>query len=183
MRCLARQFGPMKASALLLNVDPLDQLKVAVTLVLCFASAGCVGPARTVIAPPDSPNPIPSRWLDLPEAPLVAQIRDGEPVLVVRSQQTFSHVGVGCVVEVNGKAQVIAELIESTMTHGAFGPNQPVRNLIPSLTNPDIYRHLSQWERCPTDSFFAVTNALAVDKNGAKTFVWKAEGTAWQGRR
>jgi hypothetical protein len=159
------------------NLLPLNQLKVLTTLVLCLASAVCVRPARPVNATPG--NPIPGRWVDLPDAPFVAQIRDGEPVLVARSKQTFSHVGVGCVVEVDGKAHVIAELMESFMTHGAFGPNWPVTNLISSLTNPEVYRHLSQWGRCPSDSFFAVTVAIAVDRKGSKEFVWKAEGTAW----
>jgi hypothetical protein len=159
------------------------QLKAATTLVLCLATAACVRPTRPVNATPGTPNLIPNRWVDLPEAPFVAQVRDGEPVLLARSRQTFSHVGVGCVVEVDGKAHVVAELIESVMTHGTFGPNRPVTTLIPSLTNPDVYRHLSQWERCPPDSYFAVTVAVAVGRNEAKKSVWNAEGTAWTRRR
>lgn len=158
-------------------------LKAATILVLCFATAVCVRSTRPVNATPGTPNPIPSRWVDLPEAPFVAQVRDGAPVLEARSQQTFSHVGVGCVEQVGGKAHVIADLIETVLTHGTFGPHQPVTSLIPSLTNPDVYRNLSQWERCPPDSYVAVTMAIAVDRNGAKKSVWKAEGTAWTRRR
>jgi hypothetical protein len=45
----------------------------------------------------------PSRWVDLPEAPFIAQMREGVPVLVTRSKQTFSQIKVGCVVERDGK--------------------------------------------------------------------------------
>jgi hypothetical protein len=111
---------------------------------------------------------IPSRWLDLPEAPFVAQIRNGKPVLVARSSQTFSQVGAGCVVEVNGKAHVIATLIEELMTQRHFWAELSSAERDSEPHHPDIYQHLSQRERCPSDSFFALTGAVAVDRNGAK---------------
>jgi hypothetical protein len=165
------------------NATPLNQLKIATTLALCLASAACAPHARPLNTPPGNSSPIPSRWVDLPEAPFVAQLRDGAPVLVARSRQTFSQVSGGCVIEVDGKAHVIADLITHLMTHGGFGPNWPVTDLILNLTDPERYRHISGWSRCPAGSFFAVTNATAVDRNGAKDFVWEAEGTPWIGRR
>lgn len=178
------QSGDMKPSALnTAKLTTLNQLKAATTLVLCLATAECVRPTRPVNATPVTPNPIPSRWVDLPEAPFVAQVRDGKPALVARSRQTFSHVAVGCVVEVDGKAHVIVGLIESLMTHGAFGPNRPETTLISSLTNPDVLRRFSQGEHCPPDSYFAVTGAVAVARNEAEEFVWNAEGTAWTRRK
>ena len=159
------------------NVTQLNKLKIVTTLALCLASAACVRHARPANAPPGNSSPIPSRWLDLPEAPFVAQLRDGAPVLVARSSQTFSEVGVGCVIEVDGKAHIVVDLISQLMTHGVFGPNRPVTDLILNLTDPERYRHISGWSRCPSGSFFAVTNAVAVDRKGAKDFVWEAEGT------
>ena len=161
----------------------MNKLKIATTLALWLASAACVRHAPPVNDPPGNSSPIPSRWLDLPQAPFVAQLRDGAPVLVARSRQTFSEVGVGCVIEVDGKAHVIADLISQLMTHGGFGPNRPVTDLIPNLTDPERYRHISGWGRCPSSSFFAVTYAVAVDRKGGTDFVWKAEGTPWKGRR
>ena len=172
------QSGGMKPPGLRKTVTALNQLKVATALVLCFASAVCVRPTQPVKA---TPNPIASRWVDLPEAPFVAQVREGELVLAVRPAHTFSEVGVGCVLNSDGKAHVVATLLSTVVHDGTFEPNRPITGLIQNLTNPDRYRHLSGGERCPPESFFAVT--VAVGPGGAEKSVWNAEGTAWTGRR
>jgi hypothetical protein len=155
------------------------QLKAATTLVLCLATAACVRPIPDVSATPCAP--IPSRWVDLPEAPFIAQVREGVPILVTRSQQTFSDIVVGCVVEREGKAHVLGGLLGVHIDDGAFGPDKPVTGLLFTLSNPDPSRPLSGAERCTPDSFFAVTAAVPVGANGAEGATWKAEGTAWPG--
>jgi hypothetical protein len=161
------------------GITTMNQLKAATTLVLCLATAVCVRPMPDVSATPCAP--IPSRWVDLPEAPFIAQLREGVPVLVTRSKQTFSQIKVGCVVERDGKAHVVGELLGQHIFHGTFGPNYPVTDLLFTLSNQDLYRHLSGSERCTPDSFFAVTAAVPVSANGAEGSTWKAEGTAWAG--
>lgn len=158
----------------------MNQLKAATTIVLCLGAAVCVGPIpfdTTLRAP------IPSRWVDLPEAPFIAELRDGVPVLVTRYQQSFSEVGAGCVVERDGKAHVLSDLLRVAITHGAFGPNKPVTDLLFTLGNLDRYRHLSGSERCTAESFFAVTAAVPVNAGGAEGSTWTAEGTAWPSPR
>jgi hypothetical protein len=72
-------------------------------------------------------------------------------------------------------------LLGQHIFHRTFGPNYPVTDLLFTLSNPDLYRHLSGSERCTPDSFFAVTAAVPVSANGAEGSTWKAEGTAWAG--
>jgi hypothetical protein len=134
-------------------------------------------------APAAAPGPfdfIPPRWVDLPEAPFVAEMRGGRALLVARGSQTFSSVTVGCVMPVDGRTDVIAELTGTINIHGAFGPRSPAA-LLSSLNNPQISAHLTEAKHCPADSYLAITSA--VRKGTAKPTTWTAQGTRWPRRR
>jgi hypothetical protein len=153
--------------------------KVLLVSIAIVASGACV--AHTVTAIPRRFDYIPARWVDLPEAPFVAEMRGGEALLVARSKQLFSEVTVGCVVAVEGKTNVVADLIMTTMTHGSFGPQWPVKGLLASLNNPKVFDHLGNASRCPADSYFAVTGAGGDETPNRVT--WNAQGTKWPQRR
>jgi hypothetical protein len=151
-------------------------------LLIPFAFVLVAACARHQVTPIPRPfDYIPTRWVDLPEAPFVAEMRGGEALLVARSKQSFSEVAAGCVVPVEGKTNVVAALIHVMVTHGSFGPQYPVKGLLASLNNPKVYDNLNNASQCPADSYFALTSASGDGTPNRVT--WNAQGTKWPQRR
>jgi hypothetical protein len=72
---------------------------VLIVLCLLTTSLGCRGGTPPVKAAPDPLETIPTRWIDLPEAPFVARVVDGKALLVSRTGQHFDWVESGCVAD------------------------------------------------------------------------------------
>ena len=124
----------------------------------------------------DTPSPfdyIPARWVDLPDAPFVARMRGHKALLVARSKDRFTAIGIGCVRRNRGRTHVIAELVNLFVSHGFFGPGWPVETPFNDLNNPELYADLNRKKRCPAESFLAITSAGGIGP------LWNAEGTRW----
>jgi hypothetical protein len=94
------------------------------TLVLALSLILVIGcGARSGVATAHAADPfeiIPSRWIDLPDAPFVAQMMGGKAVLVNRSDHPFNVVETGCVIEDQRTVRVVARLITMDRSHGVF---------------------------------------------------------------
>lgn len=124
---------------------------------------------------PSTPRPltIPAQWLDLPGAPLKTETRmvSGvmQPVLVNRSIEGVAQVGVGCVVERDGKVAAVKTGTEWNRYIEPFGEI----SIFEFLDEP-----VSPWSdekpRCEGAGRLAVT--LVVFSNRTE---WRADGTPW----
>jgi hypothetical protein len=143
-----------------------------IALVLASLLGACASSGSTNA--PSHPQAVPTRWIDLPEAPFVARVQHGKAVLVPRRKQLVVwSVNVGCVVEENGRTHVIGELLGEVRVDA---PNtSPVHDLLPALNTPQT---VAGSERCPSNSYFALTSANATE--GKASIGWKAEGTPFR---
>jgi hypothetical protein len=148
-------------------------MRAAVVAVLLLT--GCSRAPTSVNVTPDPHEVIPSRWIDLPDAPLAAERRDGKALLVVRDKQLFSSASVGCVIEQQGKTHVIATLASIVISDGRYGAGFPVDGLLASINNPEIHEGAGG-KQCPADSYFAVVE-VAPPSDWRES--WTAEGTPW----
>ena len=120
-------------------------------------------------AAPDPLETIRTRWIDLPEAPFVARVVDGKALLVSRTGQYFDDIMTGCVVELEGRAHVIGQLLGQHIFHGVYGPKSPIKDLLrmhnalPHDTKP-----------CDPDAYMAIVRVSLTIKQ-----VWTAEETPW----
>jgi hypothetical protein len=129
---------------------------------------------------PDTPAPfdyIPARWVDLPDAPFVAQVRGTKALLVARSKDSFTHIEIGCVRPLAGRTDVVAAIVGIQVSDGVFGPGWPVETPFNDLNNPEVYAQLDSKKRCPADSYFAIVRAGGLGPE------WNAEGGPWPNAR
>ena len=127
-------------------------------------------------APPVKPVVVPTQWVDMHTAPLVAEYRDvdgvRQAVLVNRSTKGIEMVAFGCVTEEGGKTRVLNGLIGMARNHGGVGPGSYYAPFA-SLNGP-----LNPWTDekmgCREAAKIAVTEARFAD--GTE---WKVDGTDW----
>jgi tetratricopeptide (TPR) repeat protein len=119
---------------------------------------------------------IPSQWIDLPAAPLVADYRDVEgvtqAVLVNRSTKGIEMVDFGCVEEKDGKAHVVGGLVGVGRNHGGVGPGYFYEPF--TVLNGPLNRWTNEKMGCEWKAKMAVIKAVYADRTK-----WEAEGTDW----
>jgi tetratricopeptide (TPR) repeat protein len=122
---------------------------------------------------------IPSQWIDLPSAPLVAGYRDPEgvtqAVLVNRSTKGIEKVDFGCVEEKDGKAQVAWGLVGVGTGHGGVRPGYYFEPF--TVLNGPLNRWTNEKMGCGEKARMAVIKAVYADRTE-----WEAEGTDWISR-
>jgi hypothetical protein len=125
---------------------------------------------------------IPTRWVDLPDAPFVARMVGQQAVLINRTARTFDRVEAGCVRRVAGRVQVVGQLFATSMHDSAWTPGSHVDGLLSMVNNVDFYiadqkrmfGGKSNIEKCADDAHSALVSA----SYGAE-YRWNAEGTPW----
>lgn len=147
-----------------------------------MALAAACGSTTKVDTRPDPLERIPADWIDLPEAPFVADVRAGKAVLVNRTQDSFNRVTAGCVVRQGVSARVVGQLFSVDISDSVWGPGREVEGLLRDVNNIDYY--VASQERlggrkelikpCPPGASTAVTGAALRGRH-----MWVAEGTKW----
>ena len=139
--------------------------------------------ARVVSASAADPlETIPQGWVDLPDAPFVAQLAGGKAVLLNRSGRDFNSVSAGCVVEQNGRVRVVGGLFAMDVVDGVYSPGTRVEGLLRMVNNIDWYVENAGKsfgtpgliKRCADGERIAVTKAAL-----RGTYQWSADGTLW----
>lgn len=145
-------------------------------LTVALLSVGCVARTRSVASGAEptlrAGTLAPSDWLDLPEAPFVVQLRTVKDrqtaVLVNRTRESYRGIVTGCVVEREGRARVVGQLLGSIILDGSVAPGQ----------HYDVFEGLAEFaqttRRCPAESSSGLIAATTV--SGRQ---WTAEGTRW----
>jgi tetratricopeptide (TPR) repeat protein len=122
---------------------------------------------------------IPSQWIDLPSAPLVADYRDvdgvTQAVLVNRSTKGIEMVDFGCVEEKDGKAHVVGGLVGVGRNHGGVRPGYFYEPF--TVLNGPLNRWTNEKMGCGEKAKMAVIKAVYADRAE-----WEAEGTEWISR-
>ncbi len=122
------------------------------------------------------PVKIPTQWLDLPLASLVAEYRSVEgvnqAVLVNRSTKGVENVQFGCVEEQNKRVRVVGELVGVGLNHGGVRPGYYYEPF--ALLNGPSNRWTDKQMVCEGKSRMAVIKAIYADRTK-----WEAEGTEW----
>jgi len=156
---------------------------VIVTLVaVAFGVSACAHQVESAPAPPDPLERIPAEWIDLPEAPFVAQMQNGKAVLLNRATTQFNTVGVGCVVEKEGSVHVVRGLFSQDVCDAYYRPGQPVVGLLWMVNNIDRYIADQQRNFGRTDLIQRCSpgNRIAVVSAGLRgQSEWSAAGTPW----
>ena len=152
-------------------------MRVAALALLVLA--GCSHAQTPVTVVPEPYEMIPVRWIDLPEAPFIAKVKDGKALLVARGKEAFTAVGLGCVSEQQGRTHVIATLTAMNINDGHYGPGFPVERLLATINDAEAYERSGGPKNCPADAHFAVVRA-SQEPNSKPT--WSAEGTPWPRR-
>jgi hypothetical protein len=145
-------------------------------------TTACGSPAKPIQDRPDPLERIPTDWIDLPEAPFVAEMRKGKAVLVNRTRQAFNTVSTGCVVEEGGAVRVVGALFSMDVFDSELKPGQEVEGLLRMVNNIDWYVANEEqmglkgvFKRCPPEARTAVTAAGHRDRHK-----WVAQGTKWK---
>jgi len=166
----------------------------SVALWLLLLMVGCHQPHPAT--PSEHGDVIPTKWIDLPDAPFAARLvqsgKNRVVTLVNRTKRSFDFVQTGCVIERDGKAAVVAEYFVTQVHDGTLGPGEMIDNM-------SLMRDLNEFDRdaeafrqalrahtgvdlplkpCPLDGRFAIVGAGMRDG-----YRWSAEGTAWPAAR
>jgi hypothetical protein len=152
---------------------------LSLLLVVFAMTSGCA--SRRTQGPPDPLDRIPAEWIELPDAPFVARMREGKAVLVNCTRHSFRRVAVGCVQERNQTVHVVGGLFQSEVYDSDWRHKRTVDGLLRMVNNIDWYvanqeRILGRSDlikRCQTGSRVAVT-AVRGDRH-----TWDANGTRW----
>lgn len=156
-------------------LEPRTVFRPLLIVTVALLSAGCVARTRsggTSGSEPALRKLVPSDWLDLPDAPFVVQLRTVKgrqtAVLVNRTRESYRGIVTGCVVQREGRARVVGQLLGSITLDGSVAPGQYY----------DVFEGLAEFvqttRRCPAESSSGLIEATT-----ASGRQWTAEGTRW----
>ncbi len=152
---------------------------LAATIGILLVSVACGETLPSFQLPPAT---IPEGWIDLPDAPLLTRIVSVqgrlEPVLVNRSQQAYNSFTIGCVIERDGRAEIVERIRSIVIDDGV---------VLPGATFGDqyFYYHLNRLNLSPAGNVIKRCGDGRMTLVGAsydERFTWTAEGARWPER-
>jgi hypothetical protein len=124
---------------------------------------------------------IPPQWIDVPGAPLVAEVhtKDGQPyaVLVNRSDATVVSFEVGGVENEAGRTRVRCEIMTHTDDGGGVGPGSLWGWALP-MARGKAHVMIAKQNGCAETARHGVVRATFADGT-----TWTAEGAPWRAGR
>ena len=139
-----------------------------VTALLSLSLAACATATRSK----EPAAQIPANWIDLPGAPFVARIVGRKAVLVNRSNQTYTMVTTGCIVNDAGKVRVLWQDLSAHIFDSSWKPGAHVEGLL----RLDRVEDSVAIQPCDPKASTAVTSVWGPGG------YWRADGTAWPRR-